>query len=99
MHLKIPALILASLMLLASGCAVQRFDLVDGQVKNSPSLDDSQTFWVGGIGQSTEIDAANVCGGSARVVSIETQQTGGDVALTLITLGIYSPRHIRVTCK
>lgn len=98
MRLKIPALILVPLMLL-SGCAIQKFDFVEGPVKNSPSLDDSQTFWIGGVGQSSEIDAANVCGGSAKVVSIETQQTGGDVALTLITLGIYSPRHIRVTCK
>jgi hypothetical protein len=98
MKLKIPALIFAPLILL-SGCAIQKFDFVDGMTKNSPALDDSQTFWVGGIGQSTQIDAAKVCGGAANIVSIETQQTGGDVALTLITLTIYSPRHIRVTCK
>jgi len=98
MNLKIPALIFAPLIVL-SGCAIQKFDLVDGVTKNSPALDDSQTFWVGGIGQSTEIDAAKVCGGPDNIVSIETQQTGGDAALTLITLAIYAPRHIRVTCK
>jgi hypothetical protein len=98
MHLKIPALIVAPLIAL-SGCAIQKFDFVDGPIKTSPSFDDSQTFWVGGIGQSAEIDAAKVCGSPTKVVSIETQQTGGDVALALITVGIYSPRHIRVTCK
>ena len=98
MRLKIPALIFAPLILL-SACATQRFDFVDKPVKSSPSFDDSQTFWVGGIGQSTEVDAAQVCGSASNIASIETQQTGGDVALTLITLTIYSPRHIRVTCK
>jgi hypothetical protein len=98
MYLKIPALLIAPVIVI-SGCAIQKFDFTDGPVKASPTLDESQTFWVAGVGQSTEIDAAKVCGAPSNIVSIETQQTGGDVALSLITLGIYSPRHIRVTCK
>ena len=98
MQLKIPTLVF-SILLLLSGCAVQRFEFISSPVKTPPALDESQTFWIAGIGQSTEIDAAKVCAGPDNIVSIETQQTGADVALALITLQIYSPRHIRVTCK
>ena len=88
----------AALLALA-GCAAQRFDFVDTPVTVSPTLEEGQTFWVSGIGQTTEIDAAKTCGDASKVIRIETQQTAGDVGLSLITLGIYTPRHIRVTCK
>jgi len=92
------ACLCAALFALA-GCAAQRFDFTDTTVNVSPTLDEGQTFWVSGIGQTAEIDAAKTCGGASKVIRIETQQTAGDVGLSLITLGIYTPRHIRVTCK
>ena len=88
-----------ALLLALAGCAAQRFDFADTPVSVSPTLDEGQTFWVSGIGQTAEIDAAKTCGGASKVIRIETQQTAGDVGLSLITLGIYTPRHIRVTCK
>ncbi len=87
----------AALVLSLTGCAIQRFD-VRSDVQNAPTHDNSQSFWVGGIGQSEEIDAAKVCGGAAKVQRVETQMTAGNVGLTILTLGIYSPRQVRVYC-
>lgn len=79
------------------GCATQRFD-VQSTNNLSPALDDAQTFFVAGIGQSQEVDAAKVCGGAKNVQRVETQLTAGNVGLTILTVGIYTPRQIRVYC-
>ncbi len=90
-------LAIAAIVLSLTGCAIQRFD-VRPDAHNAPTHDDLQTFWVGGIGQSEEIDAAKVCGAAAKVQRVETQMTAGNVGLTIVTLGIYSPRQVRVYC-
>ena len=90
-------LAIAALVLSLTGCAIQRFD-VRPEAQNAVTHDDSQTFWVGGIGQSQDIDAAKVCGGTSKVQRVETEVTAGNVGLTIVTLGIYSPRQIRVYC-
>lgn len=84
---------------LLSGCATQRFDI------NSPvspagqaTLDTSQAFFVGGIGQNTIVDAAEVCGGADKVAGVETELTFLDGLLSGLTGGIYSPRTARVYC-
>ena len=84
-------------MLSLTGCAIQRFD-VRPDTQMAPTHDNSQTFWVGGIGQSEDIDAAKVCGSAANVQRVETQATAGNIGLTILTLGIYSPRQVRVYC-
>jgi hypothetical protein len=91
-------LVLAMATLSVIGCATQRFDVQPAATKAALSLDDSQVFWVGGIGQQSEVDAAKVCGGAGKVGRVETKLTPGNVGLTLITLGIYSPREISITC-
>ena len=88
-----------STFLLLSACATQRFDLISGPIQSAPTFDESQTFWIGGVGQSSEIDASKICGSTNKVMRIETQPTAGDIALSIITLGIYTPRHMRVICK
>jgi hypothetical protein len=90
-------LAIAAIVLSLTGCAIQRFD-VRPDAHNAPTHDDLQTFWVGGIGQSEEIDAAKVCGSAAKVQRVETQMTAGNVGLTIVSLGIYSPRQVRVYC-
>jgi hypothetical protein len=90
-------LAIAAIVLSVTGCAIQRFD-VRPDVQNAASHDDSQTFWVGGISQSENLDAAKVCGGASKVQRVETQQTAGNVGMTMLTIGIYSPRQIRVYC-
>jgi hypothetical protein len=88
---------LVGLAIVMSGCATQRFE-IQGSTQLAPSLDDAQTFFVSGIGQSKEVDAAKVCGGAKNVQSIETQLTPGNIALSFVTLGIYTPRQMRVYC-
>lgn len=90
-------LALLALVLAMTGCATQRFDVQPGKSENL-AFDDAQTFWVAGIGQSQEIDAVKICGGRNKVQRVESQMTGGNVLLTIVTLGIYSPRQIRVYC-
>ena len=81
----------------ASLAVPQRFDVLPA-TENAASHDDYQSFWIGGIGQSNEIDAAKVCGGSNKVQRVETQLTAGNVGLTVLTLAIWTPRQIRVYC-
>ncbi len=90
-------LLLIGLALAVVGCANQRFEVKSGDGA-SLALDQTQTFWVSGIGQSSSIDAAKVCGGANKVASVETQQDGVDVMLAIVTLGIYSPRQVRISC-
>jgi hypothetical protein len=89
--------LVAAAALALTGCAVQRFDLQPA-TQDAAAYNDSQSFWIGGIGQSEEIDAAKVCGGAKKVQRVETQVTAGNIGLTVVTLGIYSPRQIRVFC-
>lgn len=91
--------LLALFVVLAmTGCATQRFDVQPTQAQEAASYDDSQTFWIGGIGQKQELDAAKVCGGANKVARTETQLTPGNVGLALLTMAIYTPRQIRVYC-
>lgn len=81
-----------------AGCAVQRFEVVKGNTSESASYDDSHSFFIGGIGQSKDVDAAAVCGGAGKVAKVETELTPGNVGMTFLTLFIYTPRQIRVYC-
>jgi Bor protein len=81
------------------GCANQRFNIAGDVATSSPKTEDSQTFWVDGIGQNTTVDAAQTCGGANKVAGVAVEQTGGDVLLGIVTLGIYTPRTARVYCK
>ncbi len=93
---KLMIAVLTSMVL--SGCAQQTFKLNDDIVK-SPAHVTKQTFFVQGIGQSQVIDAALVCGGADKVVRTEVQESGMDVFLRVVTLGIYTPREARVYCS
>ncbi len=85
------------LIIFFSGCAQQTFMLssADGQLKES----NAQHFFVNGIGQSKEVNAAKVCGDVSKVAKVEVQQTFVNGIFSFITMGIYSPREARVFCK
>lgn len=89
--------LLASMFLL--GCANQRFNIAGDISSTAPKMEDSQTFFLDGIGQNTTVDAAQVCGGAAKVIGVDVEKTGVNVLLGLVTLGIYTPRTARVYCK
>jgi uncharacterized lipoprotein YajG len=85
---------------LLAGCANQRFN-VAGELSPTPTAksEDSQAFFVNGIGQKQTVDAAKVCGGAAKVEGVAVEQSGMDVLLGVVTFGIYTPRTARVYCK
>ncbi|MBA7800752.1 Bor family protein [Citrobacter freundii] len=80
-----------------SGCAQQTFKINNG-IAEKPTQEVKQNFFVHGIGQSQTIDAALVCGGADKVIRTEVQESGMDVFLRIITIGIYTPREARVYC-
>ena len=82
-----------------AGCANQRFNVAGEVVGVVPKVEDSQIFFVDGIGQMKTIDAAQVCGGASKVIGVGVEQSGMDVLLSVVTLGIYTPRTARVYCK
>jgi hypothetical protein len=93
-----PVLLAALASVVLMGCANQRFN-VAGEVGAAPKMEDSQTFFVSGIGQNTTVDASKVCGGAAKVGAVAVEQSGMDVLLGMVTFGIYTPRTARVYCK
>lgn len=81
-----------------SGCAQQTFKINNG-IAEKPSQETKQTFFVQGLGQSKTIDAALVCGGADKIIRTEVQESGMDVLLRVVSLGIYTPREARVYCS
>ena len=82
-----------------AGCANQRFNVAGDVAGAPPKVEESQTFFVDGIGQMKTVDAAQICGGASKVIGVGVEQTGTEVLLGIITLGIYTPRTARVYCK
>jgi len=92
-------LMIAALTTMAlSGCAQQTFKIND-DIAADPAHVTKQAFFVQGIGQSQLIDAGLVCGGADKVVRTEVQESGMDVFLRVVSLGIYTPREARVYCS
>jgi hypothetical protein len=52
------------------------------------------TFLLGAIGRP-RVDTNKYC---SQPIRTETKATAGDVALGVVTFGIYTPRHAYVTC-
>ncbi|EGU32535.1 Bor family protein [Vibrio scophthalmi] len=90
------------LSLTATGCAQQTFVMssdTNSAVSNTPTSKQSQHFFIDGLAQGQEIDAAGVCGGGDKVAKVEVQKTFVNVLLDVITFGIYTPREARIYCK
>ncbi len=67
----------------------------NGEIKE----ENSQHFFINGLAQEKEINAAEVCGGIENVSRVEVQETFLNGVLRTVTFGIYSPRDARVYCK
>ncbi len=89
----------AFLIAIFSGCATQRFE-VNGAVAptTQADLEESQPFFLYGVGQDSTVDAAEVCGGAANIASVEVEQNALDSVLAFLTGNIYTPRTARVYC-
>ncbi|MFT6331540.1 MAG: hypothetical protein ACJAYN_003495 [Bermanella sp.] len=96
--MKINILSVAVLVTALTGCAAQTFT-VNGDTSNKPTTQESQVFFISGLGQEQVTDAAAVCGGSENIIKVETQHTFVNGLLGTVTLGIYTPRDAKVFCK
>lgn len=81
------------------GCASQSV-YVHGDLTGPPDFEETQNFWLLGIGQETVVDATPVCGQKkGSVTHVRVRQTFGNALWTIFTLGVYAPRTIQVSCK
>ncbi|ODC02778.1 lipoprotein bor [Terasakiispira papahanaumokuakeensis] len=92
-------LLVGLVAVLMAGCSNQRFVMQDDSQSNAADYKRAQPFFINGIGQRKTVNAAEVCGGAENVVRVETQQTFGNVVLSVVTFGIYTPREARIYCK
>ena len=83
-------MLLATALLLITGCAQQTFTVQNKPTAVAPKETITHHFFVSGIGQKKTVDAAKICGGARNVVKTETQQTFVNGLLGFITLGIYA---------
>lgn len=63
------------------------------------SYEESQTFFLHGIGQEKTVDAVKVCGSAKNIAKVESEWAGKNVLFSVLTLGIYTPRTARVYCQ
>ncbi|NRA71507.1 MAG: lipoprotein bor [Gammaproteobacteria bacterium] len=89
--------ILVSFSLFMSGCAQQSLVISDSKSEIKEKY--TQHFFLNGLAQEKEINAAEVCGGVENVVRVEVQETFLNGLANVATLGIYTPREARVYCK
>lgn len=80
-----------------AGCSTQSFTL-GGSASTQPQDVERQHFFVYGIAQQRNIDAAEICGGVENVAKVESTLTGVDAALQWLTFYIYTPRTAKVYC-
>lgn len=86
------------LAMMATGCTTKTY-LLSPNANTAASYDGMQTFFVSGIGQEQNINAAEVCDGADKVAKVQTQTTFLNGLLGGIMQGLYTPRQIRVYCK
>ncbi|AGH81195.1 lipoprotein; DLP12 prophage [Psychromonas sp. CNPT3] len=99
--MKFKLLSLALCIGLLGGCAAQTFTIngENGENGETPTTQQSQNFFISGLGQEKVIDAAAVCGGAENVIKVEAQHTLINGLLGFVTFGIYTPRDAKVYCK
>jgi uncharacterized lipoprotein YajG len=91
-------LIIAIAAVAISGCAVQTFH-INFSSTVEPTKREMQTFFVGGIGQEQEINAAQICGGADKVAKVDAHISFLDGLLGSLTFGIFTPLSARVYCN
>ncbi|MBP9889449.1 MAG: hypothetical protein KBF93_24345, partial [Leptospiraceae bacterium] len=90
---------LTLLILLSVGChhARVRLDKETPKTKGEVKMIHKR-FWLGGMfPRKTEIDATKLC--SSGVYEVDEYYRWQDAVWTQVTLGIYVPRTIKITCN
>lgn len=93
--MKVVGILVLSFVL--SSCATQSY-VVNGGGGTEPTKEVMQPFFVSGLGQTQEMDAAAVCGGADKIAKVESHMSFIDGLLGTVTFGIYTPRQAKVYC-
>jgi hypothetical protein len=92
---RLRTLTAAAALLLTSGC----YNVTYMSKTRMPAAvvhEEKMNFFIFGLVGEHDIQAAQIC--PTGVAKIRTTETGVNVLLTIITLGIYSPRTAQITC-
>lgn len=90
--------VLVSLAILSSiaGCSTQTA-YINGR-GGELAYSDMQTFFISGLAQTQTVNAAEICGGAAKVAKVERTVSFVNGLLGALTQGIYTPYDAKVYC-
>jgi hypothetical protein len=94
---KTPLTLTLAAALFLSGCATSTY-VVNNNSNDYPEKEDMQNYFVSGLGQKKEMNAAEICGGADKVAKVVTHTKFIDGFLGAITMGLYTPRTAKVYC-
>jgi hypothetical protein len=63
-----------------------------------PTFQKSEDFYFWGLKNEFHVNALAACA-DKKIVQMQVQDTPKDVFYTIITLGIYSPRSVKIWCE
>lgn len=89
------ALLIAALS--STGCYKATFVAEPEAAKREPTHEEWNHHYVFGTVGEAEIDAQRYCSG--KVAAVRTGGNAGTTTLGIVTLGIYTPRKVYVTCS
>ena len=93
------SIVLAAVLM--AGCAQTKFHMQerDDSDAQTATYDRAQHYFIGGVFQKKNVDAADICGGEDNVTRVETQTTFVNGLVSGLTGGIYTPQQARVYCN
>ncbi len=88
-----------ALLLVGTGCStVTLRDQGTGILLAGPTFQSSEPFFFWGLKGTAHVDVTRVCGGrEAR--QLQAQTTFVDGLVSVLTLGIYAPRSVKIWCE
>jgi hypothetical protein len=89
---------LVALLSLSACSTVTIRDKSEAKMSSEPSYESSESFFLWGLVGEKHIDVQKICG-KQTVRQAQSQFTLEDSLLTLITLGIYQPRTVKIWCE
>jgi hypothetical protein len=97
--MKAAVLILAALITSTTACSTITVN-PRGELRRitSPTYSDRKNFFFWGLAGEHDVNVNQVCT-DQRPVQMQTQKTLNDSLLSLVTLGVYWPRHAKVWCQ
>ncbi|MCP4409416.1 MAG: Bor family protein [Gammaproteobacteria bacterium] len=97
--MKAAVLILAALIISSTGCSTITVN-PEGELRRTsiPSYSDRKNFFFWGVAGEHHVNVNQVCT-DQQPVQMQTQKTLSDGLLSLVTLGVYWPRHAKVWCE